>query len=673
MKNSSRTPATKKALVGIAVGPLSLNSAHLVLIHSKCARAFLLDFGWALQHYFRYFFPVALPTYSSIPASLFFSGPTDNQSSRIQVHCVMTMNPPGNTTIFASRRVPPETDRMIERMRSSDDDEIAASVPSSSSSPKARSSRGKPPRAPTSVRPLANSGSKTKSASRRDRRKPMEEEERGGGVMSSILSKIDASIASVTTCIIPGAQCGDFDLGRIDDLAQRLYTRVAGGGGKKTPQQTATFDDDNTLSSDTHTLGTLGTMDTGADTGYYTGYTGATGLTEGTAASINTSARSQCESTVGRNAHRANANNIDYEDEDLVGDDDDIEDGNSTGMARSSTVQTKLTMNTLNSVSTISTSGTVGGVGSTVGTSKIPTIDSAVFTIAAIGMVDGAGRRSSSRPGRRAGDTGRGMRYESADMGSSSIPSTEDLVTEPTGSNRSSPAVRSERGESTGIELELGKEPRNMPSTAVDIDEFSVDDDDEGLDAIGAAVAKNEIQYNITYVQQNEPLVVEQSLDEPLASRCSGYSTEVEGQEISFDSFKAGLEESLNDGKDERSFADDEGLMLELVEAANELDNKDSKGLVVAKTKSANSNADGRRISSEKKKVKKPPFFAAPPISSNKNVPPPPFFATSTSSRKSKADKKKVEKRSTTVKKETTSVDLDTTAETVDLESSAEI
>ena len=131
--------------------------------------------------------------------------------------------------------------------------------------------------------------------------------------MSSILSKIDASIASVTTCIIPGSQCGDieqgdFDLGRIDDLAQGLYTRVAGGGGKKTPQQTATFDDDNTLSSETQTLGT---MDTGADTGYYTGYTGATGLTEGTAASINTSARSQCESTVGRNAHRANANNID--------------------------------------------------------------------------------------------------------------------------------------------------------------------------------------------------------------------------------------------------------------------------------------------------------------------------------------------------------------------------
>ena len=584
----------------------------------------------------------------------------------------MTMTPPGSTAILASRRVPSETDRMIERMRTSDYDEITVGDPSSPSSPKAGSSNGRPPRAPTSARTLANNGSKSKSTSRRDRRKPMEEEERGGGVVSSILSKIDASIASVTTCIIPGAQCGDieqgdFDLGRIDDLARGLYTRVAGGGGKKTPQQTATFDDDNTLSSETQTLATF---DTGADTGYYTGYTGATGLTEGTAASINTSARSQCESTVGKNAHRANANNNDCEYDDLVGDDDDtIKDGKSTGMARSSTFQTTLTMNTLNSVSTIGTSGT-GGVGSTVGTSKIPTMDSAVNTITAIGI----------------DDTG-GMRYESADMGTTGSEPVRQRTqstnrsekTEPTRSNRSSAAVRNEHGSpvcvgestSTGIELELGKEPRNMPSTAVDIDECSVNDDEEGLDAIGAAVAKHEIQYNITYVQQNEPLVVEQSLDEPLASRCSGYSREVErgGQEISFDSFKAGLEESLNDGKDEQSFADDEGLVLELMEAANELDNKDSKGLVVAKTKSANSNADGRRISSEKKKVKKPPFFAAPPISSNKDVPPPPFFATSTSSRKSKAG----EKRSTTVQKETTSADLDTTAETVDLESCAEI
>lgn len=497
----------------------------------------------------------------------------------------------------------------------------------------------------------------------------MEEEQ--GGFMRSILSKIDTSIASVTTCIIPGAQCGDieqgdFDLGRIDDLAEKIYTRTSGGGGKKT-RQAATFDDE-TIFSETQTLAT---MDTGADTGYYTGWTGATGLTGGSAAS--TSARSQCESTVGRMAHRANAK--DCEDEDLVGDDDDtIEEGNSKGMARSSTFQTILTMNTLNSVSLIGTSGT-GGLGNTVGTSKIPTLDSAVNTIAAIGI---------------AGDSG-GMRYESADMDSSVLirqrtqSTYRSEKTEPTGSNRSSAAVRSERGslicvgESTGIELELGKEPSNMPSTAVDIDECSVNDDEEGLDAIGSAVAKeNEIQYNITYVQQN--LVVEQSLDDALASRCPGGT----GQEISFDVFKAGLEEYVNDGKDAQNFAADGGLMFELVEAPNELDNK-KKGRVVAETMTINANVGGRRNSSEKKKLKKivppPPFFATP--ASSKMVSPPPFFASSTSSRKCEVGEKegagahvqslvdlRKSRRSTAVKKvkETTSVDLDATAETVDLD-----
>ena len=471
---------------------------------------------------------------------------------------------------------------MIERMRSSDDDEIPASVPSSSLPPKAASSSGRPPRAPTSARPLVNNGSKSKSTTSRRDRKSKEgdvEEEQGStpGFMSSVRKAIDASVASATTCLIPGSQCGDiehgdFDLGRIDDVAQKLYTRARCGGGEdgKKTQQAATFDDDNTLFSETQTLGTV-----------YTGYTGATGFTGGSAASAGAS-------TFGRHAHRANANNNDCDDDDLVGDEDDtIEDGNSTGMTRSSTFQTTLTMNTLNSASIIGASGP-GGVGSTVGTSKIPT---------AIGAGDG------------------GMRYESETGSSAPVRQRTQSThrsekTEPTGSNRSSAVVRGEQesllvndGESAGIELELGKEPKNMPSTAVDIDECSVSDGEMDLDVTGTTAANNEIQHDIMFVQQNEPLV---------ASRCPGYSGEIEGfgEEISFDAFKAGLEESLNDGKDAQKAGD---------------------GLVMAKTKRIDENAGGRRNASEKKKrippPKKPPFFAAPP----KKVPPPAFFSSTSS------------------------------------------
>ena len=535
------------------------------------------------------------------------------------------MTSPGSTVVSASSRVPSETCQMIERMRSSDEEEMAASAPASSpssSSPKAGSSSGgRPPRVPP------------KSTLRSKEENVEVKEEEGGGFMSSILSKIDASIACATISIIPGAQCsdieqGDFDLGRIDDVAQKLYTRVAGGSGKKT-RPGATFDDD-----------TIATMDTGADTGYYSGYTGVTGLTRGTAASA--SARSQCESTVGRGAHKAGTNKPNDAEEDLVGDDDDtIEDGNSTGMTRSSTFQTTLTMNTLNSRSTnmsgavgAQSVGTVGGSKMPLGQKSVIAADSAVSTIAAIGAGDIGVHFESAGNITDVGDVPLRQRTQSADRSDAA---------EPTGLDRSTSnatgmcsTVSSERRSlvcfGASIEVELGKEPNKLPPTAVDVDECSIDDDDDDdddddMEENGELV--DEAPYNIMYVHQDEPSLPEQTLGEPSLLTQPSYCGNIEeiGQEIDFASFKAGLESS-GDGKDAQNVA-----------ISNELDNKDSKGLVVAKT-----NFGGGRITSEKKKkLKKTPFFASPPISTKK-VPPPPFFASSsTNSKKSKADQKRKE------------------------------
>mmetsp|Transcript_3249 Transcript_3249/g.9335 ORF Transcript_3249/g.9335 Transcript_3249/m.9335 type:complete len:634 (+) Transcript_3249:298-2199(+) len=627
--------------------------------------------------------------------------------------------PPGDIFVAASRRVPSETDSMIDRMRSSDDeDEAAVLPPSASSSPKAGNSGGRPPRAPTAK------GNKFKSTAKHnddggnnanDETVEAAEDE-GRGFVRTFLSKIsggcDAGLASATTCLIPGAQCGDieqgeFDLGRIDDLAEGLYNRAAGGGKKQ-----ANFDDE-TILSDTQTLAdhaTIVTMDTGADTGYYTNFTGATGFTEATDASASLRGSS---STIGRGTYKGCADDdkgdIEKDNEDdLLGEDDDIntiQDG--AGLMRSSTFQSALTMNT------ISTFGT--GVGSGVGKwqsvkrlpqstrSTVVNTASAVNTISAIGATDDAAISSNVVPLRQ--------RTQSTHQTDATEPTR--LVRKISNATGVCTAVSSERRSrvcvGASIEVELGKEPNTaqLPSTAVDIDECSIDEDDDEdddeeeeieveSDRVEDRVSNvaKEAKYNIVFVKddrcQEGPLAKERSLnDHPSLSTDPSTSEETfaepigfgeEGEEIDYASFKKGLEDCLEGAEEDVRLVQDieTEVPVRAMNASENLDNKNSNGALkvdasdkkIYLARPGSIRGSSPAAAKGRPTIAKPPFFASP--NSQKKVAPPPFFASSDKAGEKSGKTKlgETKKKKNTPKKIVESpIDLlETTAETMPLD-----
>ena len=175
------------------------------------------------------------------------------------------------------------------------------------------------------------------------------------------------------------------------------------------------------------------------------------------------------------------------------------------------------------------------------------------------------------------------------------------------------------------VEVELGKEPNTaqLPSTAVDIDECSVVDDEHEIDG-------EKEEYNIVFVQdhgdQEGPFAKERSLhDHPSLSTDPSTSEErtadstdlgEEGEEIDYAVFKAGLEDTTRPSSLKRRKAP-------------------------------------RRSST--RRVPPPAFFAVPRAAGMKKPSPPPVFASDRAGKKSgkTGNKNKMGPSTTTRKKKT--------------------
>ena len=174
------------------------------------------------------------------------------------------------------------------------------------------------------------------------------------------------------------------------------------------------------------------------------------------------------------------------------------------------------------------------------------------------------------------------------------------------------------------VEVELGKEPLlvQLPSTAVDIDECSVVDDEHEIDG-------EKEEYNILFVQDHGdkegPFAKERSLhDHPSLSTDPSTSEErtadstdfgEEGEEIDYAVFKAGLEDTTCSSLKRRKAP--------------------------------------RRSST--RRVPPPAFFAVPRAAGMKKLSPPPFFASDRAGKKSgkTGNRNKMGPSTTTRKKKT--------------------
>ena len=171
------------------------------------------------------------------------------------------------------------------------------------------------------------------------------------------------------------------------------------------------------------------------------------------------------------------------------------------------------------------------------------------------------------------------------------------------------------------VEVELGKEPNSaqLPSTAVDIDECSVVDDEHEIEG-------EKEEYNIVFVQDHEgPFAKERSLhDHPSLSTDPSTSEErtadstdfgEEGEEIDYAVFKAGLEDTTCSSLKRRKAP--------------------------------------RRSST--RRVPPPAFFAVPRAAGMKKLSPPPFFASDRAGKKSgkTGNRNKMGPSTTTRKKKT--------------------
>ena len=302
-----------------------------------------------------------------------------------------------------------------------------------------------------------------------------------------------------------------------------------------------------------------------------------------------------------------------------------IDEEGPAGMSRSSTYQSALTMNTFN---TFETAVRLQQANRRANAKTASTVN----TMSAIGATAAAG---SSVP----------IRCRSRSTHQSDATEPTRLARNASNATRSSRvSVSSNRRANlcvgASVEVELGKEPNTaqLPSTAVDIDECSVGDDEHEIDG--------EQQYDIVFVQddghQEGPFAKERSLhDHPSLSTDPSTSEErtaepidlgEEGEEIDYAVFKAGLEDSLK------------------------------------KRRKAPRGSSSRGSSS--RKVPPPPFFAVP-RTAGRRPPPPPFFASDRAGKKSgKTSNKSKMRQSTTTRKKKTSADdpiADITAETLPL------
>jgi len=387
-------------------------------------------------------------------------------------------------------------------------------------------------------------------------------QDEGRGFVGNFLRRCEGACASATTCLIPGAQCGDieqgeFDLGRIDDLAARLYTKAA-GDEETILSDNQTFADYATILSDTQTHADNATV----DTGYYT---------------------------------------------DCCTDMNTIDEEGAAVMPRSSTYQSALTMNTFStfeiavrlqqanrraSANTASTVNTVSAIGaSATAGSSVP-----------IRCKSRSTHSDATEPTRLARNASNATRFSRVSVSS----------------NR-----RANFCVGASVEVELGKEPNTaqLPSTAVDIDECSVVDDEHEIEG-------EKEEYNIVFVQdhgdQDGPFAKERSLhDHPSLSTDPSTSEERtadsidfgEGEEIDYAVFKAGLEDIRPSSLKRRKAP--------------------------------------RRSST--RRVPPPAFFAVPRAARMKKSSPPPFFASDRAGKKSgkTGNRNKMGPSTTTRKKKT--------------------
>ena len=424
-------------------------------------------------------------------------------------------------------------------------------------------------------------------------------QDEGRGFVGNFLRRCEGACASATTCLIPGAHCGDieqgeFDLGRIDDLAARLYTKAAG--------------DEETILSDNQTFADYATILSDTQTHADTKAAGD----EETILSDNQTFADYATILSDTQTHADHATVDTGYYTDCCTDMNTIDEEGGAVMPRSSTYQSALTMNTF---STFEIAVRLQQANRRANANTTSTVN----TMSAIGAPATAG---SSVPIRcRTRSTHQSDATEPTRLARNASNATRFSRVSVSSNRRANFCV------GASVEVELGKEPNTaqLPSTAVDIDECSVVDDEHEIDG-------EKEEYNILFVQdhgdhQEGPFAKERSLhDHPSLSTDPSTSEErtadstdfgEEGEEIDYAVFKAGLEDTT------------------------------------CRPRSLKRRKAPRRSST--RRVPPPAFFAVPRAAGMKKPSPPPFFASDRAGKKSgkTGNKNKMGSSTTTRKKKT--------------------